>query len=107
MEIGYIKNSIKTQQQIREQSEEIKKSANSSNVKESSQYSISSKTDSTQLKGGNASFGDKRIAMAKSAMLYEASQDTSAAKLADIKSRIEAGTYHVDSRDIAKSILEA
>jgi len=106
MKIGFIKNSIKTQQQIREKSEEIKNSSSTSDVKESSQYSISSKTDSTQLKG-SASFGDKRIAMAKSAMLYEASQDTSAARLADIKARIESGTYHVDSHDIAKSILEA
>lgn len=73
---------------------------------ENERYSLKSKVDSSEISSSHSSaFDDKRLAVAKSALLYEASVDASDAHIADIKAQVQSGTYQISNTALANAIL--
>lgn len=108
MKIGYIgkANNIQQKQIQDSQNDKVGKSSISEAGK---QYSILSKVDSAKISKANLGvYDDKRLAMAKSSILYDVSVEESISnsdKIASLTTQIAQGAYHVPSDTLANSIL--
>jgi anti-sigma28 factor (negative regulator of flagellin synthesis) len=66
----------------------------------------SPRVDSANISAGHASaFEDKRLSVAKSAVLYDVSLSAFADRLNDIRNRVEDGSYNVSDSDLADALL--
>jgi len=76
-------------------------------TEENKKYVLKNKVDSSEISSShNGSFEDKRISVAKSAILYDVSVGSSDKKIQEIKATIENGSYDVPSNLIAEKILK-
>jgi anti-sigma28 factor (negative regulator of flagellin synthesis) len=76
-------------------------------TEENAKYTLKNKVDSAEISSShNGSFEDKRISVAKSAILYDVSVGSSLKTIQDLKSSVEKGTYEVPSNLIADEILK-
>ncbi|MGI6747738.1 MAG: flagellar biosynthesis anti-sigma factor FlgM [Anaerovoracaceae bacterium] len=74
---------------------------------ENKKYTLKNKVDSAEISSSHkGSFDDKRLMVAKSAILYEVTVKTSDARVAELKASIDNGTYEVPANLIAKAILK-
>jgi anti-sigma28 factor (negative regulator of flagellin synthesis) len=74
---------------------------------EDDKSSVKSKTDSSEISSGRAgAFEDKRLSVAKSALLYELSVDAPESRLNEIREKIDGGEYRVDDEYLAGSLLD-
>ncbi|MDR0425098.1 MAG: hypothetical protein LBH39_06605 [Clostridiales Family XIII bacterium] len=65
------------------------------------------KTDTAEISSGHAgAFGDKRLSVAKSALLYEISSDAPERRLADIRGQVASGAYHVPDSALVDALLD-
>jgi anti-sigma28 factor (negative regulator of flagellin synthesis) len=65
------------------------------------------KVDTAEISGGRArTFDDKRLSVAKSALLYEASADAPEQRIDDIRERVRAGAYSVPDSSLALALLD-
>lgn len=77
------------------------------NTEENKKYVIKNKVDSAEISSSHTgSFDDKRITVAKSAILYDVSVNTSANHIQELKESIDKGTYDVPSNLLADAILK-
>ncbi|MGI6751291.1 MAG: flagellar biosynthesis anti-sigma factor FlgM [Anaerovoracaceae bacterium] len=75
-------------------------------TEENKKYVLKNKVDSAEISSSySGSFDDKRITVAKSAILYEASLSNASSKVEELKTAIKSGTYYVSSESIADKIL--
>jgi anti-sigma28 factor (negative regulator of flagellin synthesis) len=66
-----------------------------------------SKTDSAEISSARAgAFEDKRLSVAKSALLYELALDAPGARAAELKDRVESGEYRVSDEYLADSLID-
>jgi len=106
MEISYVNKSktIQPQQQIQEMNNDP---ARNLNTEENKKYTLKNKVDSNEISSSHiGSFDDKRLAVAKSAILYDVSVNTSSAKIEDLKASVGNGTYDVPTPLLADTILK-
>jgi anti-sigma28 factor (negative regulator of flagellin synthesis) len=67
----------------------------------------SRRTDSAEISAGHAGvFDDKRLAVAKSAILYDVSLSAFADRLEEIRNRVEDGSYNVPDAALANALLD-
>lgn len=104
MEISFIsKNKAIQPQNIQEQKSDPAKNID---TEENKKYILKNKIDSAEISGSYSGlFEDKRITVAKSAILYEMTMDTSTTKIDELKKSIKNGSYHIPTSDIANKIL--
>lgn len=105
MEISFINKSKTIQpQQIQDYSNDP---ARNISTEENKKYTLKNKVDSAEISSSHTgSYDDKRLSVAKSAILYDVSVNTSANKIEELKKSIEGGTYEVPSNLIADAILK-
>lgn len=105
MEISYVNKSKTVQpQQIQDLNSDPAKSIG---TEENKKYVLKNKVDSAEISSTHSgSFDDKRLSVAKSAILYDVSVNTSAAKIEDLKKSVENGTYRVPTDLLADAILK-
>lgn len=105
MEISFVNKSKAIQpQQIQDVNNDPAKNIS---TEENKKYTLKNKVDSAEISSSHTgSFDDKRLSVAKSAILYDVSVNTSAGKVEDLKSSIENGTYDVPANLIADAILK-
>lgn len=105
MEISFVNKSKAIQpQQTRDSSTDP---ARNIGTEENSKYTLKNKVDSSEISSSySGAFDDKRITVAKSAMLYDVSADAHANRLQELKNAIENGEYFVPSNVLADKILE-
>lgn len=76
-------------------------------TEENKKYIHKNKVDSSEISSSHSgSYEDKRIAVAKSAVLYEVSVNPSNSRVEEIKNQIDNGTYDVPANLIADAILK-
>jgi len=76
-------------------------------TEENSKYVLKNKVDSAEISSSHSgSFDDKRISVAKSAILYEVSVSISDNRVQELKAAIEKGEYDVPSNLLADAILK-
>lgn len=76
-------------------------------TEEDSIHSIKNQVDSSEISESHSgSFEDKKIMVAKSAILYDVSVNTSAKKIEALKQAIENGTYDIPAEELAETILK-
>jgi anti-sigma28 factor (negative regulator of flagellin synthesis) len=76
-------------------------------TEENKKYVNKNKVDKAEISSSySGSFEDKRIMVAKSNIVYEASLDTSNVKVEELKEKIEKGEYDVPANLIADAILK-
>jgi len=76
-------------------------------TEENKKYTLKNKVDSAEISSSHTgSFEDKRISVAKSAILYDVSVGSSEKSIQDLKSAIGEGTYDVPSNLIAEEMLK-
>jgi len=99
MKIGYLNNNLSIQQNQTKDSLDVKnKSKNSLSTK--------GKTDSNDISSQRSvDFEDNRLAIAKSAVLFDVSVKESD-RVAELKAAISNGSYHVSSEDLAEALLK-
>ena len=67
----------------------------------------SRKLDSAEISAGRAGvLEDKRLAVAKSAILYDVSLSAFTDRLEAIRNRVEDGSYNVPDADLAEALLD-
>lgn len=105
MEISFVNKSKSIQpQQIQDQSNDPAKNIS---TEENKKYTLKNKVDSSEISSSHTgSFDDKRLSVAKSAILYDVSVSTSSAKIEDLKTAVENGTYKVSTNLLADEILK-
>lgn len=105
MEISFINKSKTIQpQQVQDYSNDP---ARNISTEENKKYSLKNKVDSAEISSSHTgSYDDKRLSVAKSAILYDVSVNTSANKVEELKKSIEKGTYDVPTNLIADAILK-
>jgi anti-sigma28 factor (negative regulator of flagellin synthesis) len=105
MEISFVNKSKAIQpQQIQDQNNDP---ARNIGTEENKKYTLKNKVDSSEISSSHTgSFDDKRLSVAKSAILYDVSVNTSAPKIKDLKASVENGTYHVAAGLLADAILK-
>ncbi len=105
MEISFVNKSKSIQpQQVQDYSNDPAKNIS---TEENKKYSLKNKVDSAEISSSHSgSFDDKRISVAKSAVLYDVSVGTSPAKIEELKASVEKGAYDVPSNLIADAILK-
>ena len=65
------------------------------------------KVDSAEISSGHSgTFEDKRLMVAKSAILYDVSVGSSPGRIAELKAAVENGSYKVPTNDLAETILK-
>lgn len=103
MEISFVNNDKAIQpQQVRDQNNDVNRNVSSEDNKK---YNMKNRVDSAEISSSySGNFEDKRITVAKSAMLYDVTVGGSA-KVNDIAQEINDGTYNVSSELLAKAIL--
>jgi anti-sigma28 factor (negative regulator of flagellin synthesis) len=66
----------------------------------------SRRVDSADISAGHANaFEDKRLSVAKSAILYDVSLSAFSDRLEDIRSRVEDGSYEAPAGEVADALL--
>ena len=105
MEINTITKSLNVKpQQVQDVATD---SAKNLGIEENKKYTLKNKVDSSEISSNhNGSFEDKKISVAKSAILYDVSVGTSQKTIQNLKASIEKGTYDVPSNLIADEILK-
>jgi len=105
MEISFVNKSKTIQpQQIQDQNNDPAKNIS---TEENKKYTLKNKVDSSEISSSHTgSFDDKRLSVAKSAILYDVSVNTSSAKIEDLKASVENGTYNVSTNLLADAILK-
>ena len=105
MEISFINKSKTIQpQQVQDYSNDP---ARNISTEENKKYTLKNKVDSAEISSSHTgSYDDKRLSVAKSAILYDVSVNTSANKVEELKKSIEKGTYDVPTNLIADAILK-
>ncbi|MFA7660615.1 MAG: flagellar biosynthesis anti-sigma factor FlgM [Anaerovoracaceae bacterium] len=105
MEISFVNKSKAVQpQQVRDSASDP---ARNISTEENNKYTNKNKVDSAEISSSHSgSFDDKRIAVAKSAILYDVSVNTSENRIQELKTAIENGTYDVPTNMIAEDILK-
>ena len=105
MEISFVNKSKTIQpQQIQDHNNDPAKNIS---TEENKKYTLKNKVDSSEISSSHTgSFDDKRLAVAKSAILYDVSINTSPAKIEELKASVENGTYNVPANLIADAILK-
>lgn len=105
MEISFVNKSKSIQpQQIQDTSSDP---ARNISTEENKKYVNKNKVDSAEISSSHTgSFDDKRISVAKSAILYDVSVNTSASRVQELKNAIENGSYDVPTNLLADAILK-
>jgi len=105
MEISSINKSLNVKpQQVQDMATDP---ARNISTEENKKYVLKNKVDSSEISSShNGSFEDKRISVAKSAILYDVSVGSSQKTVQELKAVIENGTYDVPSNLIAEKILK-
>lgn len=104
MEISSVNNSKSILQQINDINNEPAKNISS---EENKKYTLKNKVDSNEISSSHTgSFDDKRLSVAKSAILYDVSVNTSSAKIQELKASVENGSYEVPTNLLADVILK-
>ena len=104
MEISSVSNSKNILQQISDMNNEPAKNLS---TEENKKYTLKNKVDSNEISSSHTgSFDDKRLSVAKSAILYDVSVNTSSAKIEDLKASVENGSYNVPTNLLADAILK-
>jgi anti-sigma28 factor (negative regulator of flagellin synthesis) len=104
MEISSVNNSKTILQQISDMNNEPAKNVS---TEENKKYTLKNKVDSNEISSSHTgSFDDKRLSVAKSAILYDVSVNTSSAKIEDLKASVENGSYNVPTNLLADAILK-
>lgn len=104
MEISSVNNSKTILQQVSDINNEPSKNIS---TEENKKYTLKNKVDSSEISSSHTgSFDDKRLSVAKSAILYDVSVNTSSSKIEDLKASIENGTYNVPTNLLADVILK-
>jgi len=104
MEISSVNNSKSILQQINDMNNEP---ARNVSTEENKKYTLKNKVDSNEISSSHTgSFDDKRLSVAKSAILYDVSVNTSSAKIEDLKASVENGSYNVPTNLLADAILK-
>ena len=76
-------------------------------TEENSKYATKNKVDSSEISESHSgSFEDKKLMVAKSAILYEVSVNTSTKTIEELKEAIENGTYDIPADELAEAILK-
>ncbi|MGI6731913.1 MAG: flagellar biosynthesis anti-sigma factor FlgM [Anaerovoracaceae bacterium] len=105
MEISFVNKSKNVQpNQIQDQASDPAKNIS---TEENKKYINKNKIDSLEISSSHSgSYEDKKIAVAKSAILYEVTTKTDDKRIQELKDRIENGTYEVPANLIADAILK-
>lgn len=106
MEISFINKSKTIQpQQIQDLNNDPAKNIS---TEENKKYTLKNKVDSSEISSSHTgSFDDKRFSVAKSAILYDVTVNTSsAARVEELKASIDNGTYDVPANLLADAILK-
>ena len=105
MEISFLNKSKTIQpQQIQDVNNDP---ARNISTEENKKYTLKNKVDSSEISSSHTgSFDDKRLSVAKSAILYDVSVNTSTTAINDLKSSVENGTYEVPTDLLADAILK-
>ena len=105
MEISYVNKSKTVQpQQVQDLNNDPAKNIA---MEENKKYVLKNKVDSAEISSTHSgSFDDKRLSVAKSAILYDVSVNTSASRIGDLKKSVENGTYRIPSDVLADVILK-
>ncbi len=104
MEISSLNNSKSILQQLQEANNEPSRNVS---TEENKKYTLKNKVDSNEISSSHTgSFEDKRLSVAKSAILYDVSVNTSLTKIEDLKKSVENGTYNVPANLLADAILK-
>ncbi|MPN50094.1 hypothetical protein SDC9_197720 [bioreactor metagenome] len=105
MEISYVNKSKAVQpQQVQDLNNDPAKNIG---TEENKKYVLKNKVDSAEISSTHSgSFDDKRLSVAKSAILYDVSVNTSSARIEDLKKSVENGTYRVPTDLLADTILK-
>jgi anti-sigma28 factor (negative regulator of flagellin synthesis) len=105
MEVSFLNKSKTIQpQQIQDVNNDPAKNIS---TEENKKYTLKNKVDSSEISSSHTgSFDDKRLSVAKSAILYDVSVNTSSAKIEDLKASVENGTYRVSTELLADAILK-
>lgn len=105
MEISFVNKSKSVQpQQVQDMANDP---ARNISTEENKKYSIKNKVDSAEISSTHSgSFEDKRISVAKSAILYDVTVSSSEKRIAELKKAVQEGTYDVPSNMIAEEMLK-
>lgn len=105
MEVSFLNKSKTIQpQQIQDTSNDP---ARNISTEENKKYTLKNKVDSSEISSSHTgSFDDKRLSVAKSAILYDVSVNTSTATVENLKASVENGTYKVPTNLLADAILK-
>ena len=105
MEITFVSKSKSVQpQQLQDPASDPVKNIS---TEENKKYVLKNKVDSAEISNNfSGSFDDKRIAVAKSAILYDVSVGTNTNHIQELKNAIEKGTYDVPANLIADAMME-
>lgn len=105
MEISFL-NKSKVIQPQQNQDTALDPSKNIS-TEENKKYTLKNKVDTAEISSSHSgSFDDKRLSVAKSAILYDVSVSTSAGNIEELKNAIEKGTYDVPANLLADAMLK-
>ena len=105
MEISFVNKSKTIQpQQVQDSNNDP---ARNISTEENKKYTLKNKVDSSEISSSHTgSYDDKRLSVAKSAILYDVSVNTSAGHIEDLKASVENGTYKVPTNLLADAILK-
>lgn len=105
MEISFVnKNKTVQPNQVRDNASDP---ARNIQTEENSKYVQKNKVDSSEISSSSTgTFDDKRITVAKSAILYEVSVKTSEDRIQELKTAIEKGEYDIPANILAEEILK-
>ncbi len=103
MEISFVNNDKALQpKQVRDQNNDVNRNVSS---EENKKYTMKNSVDSAEISSTySGNFEDKRLTVAKSAILYDVTVGGNN-KIAEISQEISDGTYNVSSELLAKAIL--
>lgn len=105
MEISFV-NKSKAIQPQQQQDANIDPARNIS-TEDNKKYVIKNKVDSLEiLSSHSGSFDDKRIAVAKSAVLYDVTVNPNTAEIQELKEAVQKGAYDVPANILADIMLK-
>jgi len=105
MEISFVNKSKAIQpQQVRDPASDP---ARNIGTEENSKYVLKNKVDSSEISSSHSgTYDDKRITVAKSAILYDVSVSVSENRIGELKAAIKNGEYDVPANILADEILK-
>ncbi|MDD2483986.1 MAG: flagellar biosynthesis anti-sigma factor FlgM [Eubacteriales bacterium] len=75
-------------------------------TEETEKYAQKNQVDTSEISSSHSgSFDDKKLMIAKSAILYDVTVGTSPQKIEELKTSVDNGTYDVPSEKIADAII--